>query len=180
MAPPWRISIVGTSGSGKSTLASALASRLQLPHIELDQLHWLPNWTPRELEDFRARVDTAIAGEQWVIDGNYSKVRDRIWPRANLIVWLDYPRWVVMGRLLKRTARRVLTRQELWNGNRENLHTALLDRDAVLFWAWRTHSKHRRTYPEQLARPEYAHLSIVRLRSPRETERWLKSFGTDS
>jgi len=176
--PPYRISVVGTSGSGKSTLARALADRLQIPHTELDQLNWLPHWTPQDLPKLQALVDEAIAPDQWVIDGNYSKVRDRIWQRANLVVWLDYPRWLIMGRLIRRTIWRVLTRQELWNGNRETLYTALFARDAIVFWAWRTHSKYRRTYTEQLALPQYAHLNVVRLRSPQQARTWLDSLSS--
>jgi len=61
--PPYRISVVDTSGSGKSTLALTLATHLGLPYTELDQLHWLPNWTPRELPDFRAQVEAIAAGD---------------------------------------------------------------------------------------------------------------------
>lgn len=40
-----RISVVGTSGSGKTTLARKIAKTYELPHVELDQLQWEPNWT---------------------------------------------------------------------------------------------------------------------------------------
>jgi adenylate kinase family enzyme len=45
-----RIHVVGTSGSGKTTLARQIAERLDIPHVELDALHWEPHWTKRYYE----------------------------------------------------------------------------------------------------------------------------------
>ncbi len=75
---PDRISVVGNTGSGKTTLAAELADMLGCPHIELDALHWGPDWTPQPVDIFRDRVRQATAGERWVVDGNYSRVRDII------------------------------------------------------------------------------------------------------
>lgn len=76
------VAVVGTSGAGKTTTARLIAARLQLPHVELDALHWDANWTMAPLPVFRERVARALAGEAWVIDGNYGKVRDLVWPQA--------------------------------------------------------------------------------------------------
>jgi DNA helicase HerA-like ATPase len=86
-----RLIVIGTSGAGKTTLAKTLASLLGSPFVELDALHWDPNWTPAPPETFRARVAAATAGERWVVDGGYSAVRDLLWPRADTLIWLDYP-----------------------------------------------------------------------------------------
>ena len=109
---PRRIAVVGTSGSGKTTLAHRLAERLGIPHVELDALHWGPNWTPVAADLFRERVAQALSGEAWVVDGNYSRVRDIIWTRADTLVWLDYS-WPVDARPHKppRTPR---TRRMIW------------------------------------------------------------------
>lgn len=173
---PRRIVVVGTTGSGKSTLAGVLAKRLDCPHVELDALHWDPNWTMAPLEVFRTRVADAVAGESWVADGNYSKAAELIWSRAELLVWLDYPLPLVLARLVRRTAHRWLTRQELWNGNRERLRDHF-SRDSLFLWALNAHGRHRREFPARLARPEYAHLKAIHLRSPRETDTWLSTIG---
>lgn len=76
-----RIVVVGTTGSGKSTLARTLAQRLNVPHVELDALHWEPNWRQAAPPVFRERTAHALAGEGWVVDGNYSVVRDLTWSR---------------------------------------------------------------------------------------------------
>ena len=168
-----RIVVVGTSGSGKTTFARSLAQRLGYPHIELDSLHWLPNWTEAPLELFRERVTQAVASEYWVIDGNYGKVRDIVWSRADTIVWLDYPLWVALWRLLKRTARRVLMGEELWSGNRENFRSAFVGRESLFVWAITSRPRHHRDYP-RLLREEYAHLRLFHFYSPREAERWMR------
>jgi adenylate kinase family enzyme len=172
-----RISVVGTSGSGKTTLAKALAQRLGYAHIELDALHWQPDWQEAPLDLFRARVTVAVSQEQWVTDGNYSKVRDIVWGRADTVVWLDYPLFLILWRLWWRTLRRTLLRQPLWNENRESFRTTFFSRNSILWWAITTYGRRRREYPELFARPEYAHLETVRLRSPRQTLAWLENIN---
>jgi adenylate kinase family enzyme len=167
-----RVVVVGTSCSGKTTLARSLSRALDVPHVELDALHWGPNWTPRPLDDFRARVETAIASPAWVIDGNYSRVRALVWQRATALVWLNYSFARVYSRAVSRTFRRVLTQEELYSGNRESLRQ-VLERDSILWWVLRTFWRRRREYPALLKEPEYAHLQILEFTEPRQTERFL-------
>lgn len=169
-----RISIVGNTGSGKSTLAANLAKRLDCPHVELDALHWEPNWTSAADDVFRARVRQATAGERWVVDGNYTRVRDIVYERLQMLVWLDYPLGVSLRRLTRRGLQRILTREDLWeSGNRESFRGQFLSRDSLYVWAIKTHGKKRKRYQAFLADPQYAHITVVRLRSPRATEAWL-------
>jgi adenylate kinase family enzyme len=171
-----RIVVVGITGSGKSTLGMQLAQRLNLPFVELDALHWEANWTPAPLEVFRARVDQALAGQQWVVGGNYSKARDLIWIRADTLIWLDYPLYISLWRLLRRSIRRILTQEDLWGtGNRETWRNQFFSRDALFLWALRSARKAKHHYPKLLAQPEYAHLNVCRLKSPLEAQEWLNS-----
>lgn len=167
-----RVVVIGTSGSGKTTLARALAERLGCPHIELDALHWGPGWTETPPDVFQAKVSEAVAAERWVLDGNYSKARSVVWARADTVVWLDYALWVPLWRVTWRTLRRGLTREELWNGNREPV-LGIFSRESMVLWVLKTYRRRRREYPALLAQPAYAHLRVIRLRSPRETRRWL-------
>lgn len=171
--PYRRVVVIGTTGSGKTTMARMLARRLGVPHVEMDALHWDANWTPAQTETFRERVAAALSGEVWVVDGNYSKTRDIVWPRAQAVVWLDYPLSLVLRRLARRTLRRVATREHLWNGNYERVSNAIFTRDNLFAWALKTHGRHRRQYPSLLAAPEHAHLMLIRLRLPRMAQRWL-------
>ena len=171
-----RIAVVGTTGSGKTTLARQLSERLGLPHVELDALHWDADWTAAPVEVFRERTAAALSGDAWVVDGNYGKVRDIVWSRADTLVWLDYDLPLILWRLVRRTFRRVVTQEELWNGNRERWRDQLLSRDSLFLWVLQTYWRRRREYP--LYFKEYAHLEIVRLRSPKATHTWLSRLQT--
>lgn len=177
---PPRVSVVGTSGSGKTTFAQKLAERLAVPHIELDALHWLPDWQEAPLDELRDAVEQATAGDAWVVDGNYSKVRDIVWRRANTVIWLDYPLPVILRRLIVRTVRRSVKQEELWNGNRESLGTALFSRDSIVLWALKTYQRRRCEYPVLFAQPEAAHLHVIHLDDPKTADSWLTALPLSS
>jgi adenylate kinase family enzyme len=174
-----RVSVVGTSGSGKSTLASSLARILGAPWLELDSVYHQPDWQPLPAAEYQARVAAAVDGERWVIDGNYSTVRDIVWARADTVVVLDLPKRIVMRRIIWRTVLRVAGRTELWNGNRErwrNLFT--LDKEeSVIVWAWQTHARNRARYEAAMTDSAYGHLRFFRLTSPRAVRRFLRDAG---
>ncbi len=169
-----RFAIVSTaSSSGKTTLGRELARRLDVPFVELDALHHGPNWTEASAEDLRAKVEPLVAEEAWVIDGGYwGKLGDLVLGKADLVVWLDLPVRVWLPRLVRRTVRRVARREELWNGNRESVRNVFFSRNALIWYALRNHPRHRRIYPERLAR-----YNVVRLRTPKEVDAWLARFG---
>jgi adenylate kinase family enzyme len=165
-----RVSVIGNAGSGKSTLARALAARLGVPHVELDGIYHQPGWIPLAGEEFVRRVGAAAAGDGWVIDGNYSAVRPLIWARADTVIWLDPPRRVVMRRLIWRTIRRVISRTELWNGNREPWQN-LVRRDpqtSIIAWTWHQHVVYQQRYAAAALDPAWAHLRFSCVTSRRD------------
>lgn len=168
-----RVVVIGSTGAGKSTLAGRLAARLGGDFVDIDALNWGPDWTPAPVPLLRERMSAALAGDCWVVAGNYSKVRDIVWGRADTLVWLDYPLPLVLWRLFRRTVRRVFTQEELWGGNRERFRAQFASRDSLFVFVLKTHYRRRREYPAELARPEYAHLRVLRFRRPGEMERWL-------
>jgi len=168
-----RINVVGTTGSGKTTVARAISERLGIPHIEMDALFWRPNWGETPDDELFRRVDRATDAPSWVLDGNYSRTRPIVWPKLDTLVWLDYSALRVFSQLLSRTVRRAITKEPMWGGCVESVRTSFFSRQSILVWFFKTYWKRRRNYPELLARPEHAHLHIVRLRSRRQTARWL-------
>jgi len=168
-----RIAVVGTSGSGKTTMARALAERLGVPHIELDALHWGPNWSPADPETFRARVRAATAAERWVCDGNYAAVRPIVLDRADTVVWLDLPLMACLVRVAARTMRRSRSGEDLWgSGNRESWRKQVA-RDSLMWWVLTTHRRRRREYEARFAELAYGHLNVIRLRSAGAGDAWL-------
>jgi adenylate kinase family enzyme len=169
-----RIVVQGGSGSGKTTLAATLARDLRVDYLELDGLYQQANWTPLDVEEFRARVATFVDQPRWVVDGNYSQVRDILWPLATTIVFVDLPRRVVMTRVVKRTFLRILKRERLWNGNRESWRNAL-SRDPmrnIILWSWNTHSRYHEVVPRE-ARENVGPERVVVLTSASEVRRFL-------
>jgi adenylate kinase family enzyme len=168
--------VVGTSGCGKSTLAARLSERLDAPHIELDALYWGPGWTPRPEAEFRRRIAEAIAGDRWIVDGNYGVARALVWPQATTVVWMNYNFVTVMRRVITRTIRRSLRREPLYSDNRESLGRAIGTRESIVWWALTTYARRRRNYGALRAERAYPQLRWIELRRPRDAEAWLASI----
>ena len=168
---PNRVLVAGTSGSGKTTLAARIAETMAVPHVEMDALFHGPEWTPRPsfLEDVRRFTAEPV----WVTEWQYGSARPQLAERADLLVWLDLPRAVVMRQVVLRTLQRRLRRHRLWSGNVEPpLRTFFTDADHIVRWAWNTnHESASRVEALLRERPEY---TVVRLRSHEEAHQWLR------
>lgn len=164
--------IASASGNGKTTLARQAAARIGVPCVELDALVHGPSWTETSNEALRARLAPVLAGDGWVIDGTYTrKLGDLVLRSADQVVWLDLPIRTWMPRLIRRTVRRLLSREELWNGNRESVRSAIGGRDSLFAYTLRTHFARRRTWPVAL-QP----FPVVRLRCAADVTDWLQAL----
>jgi adenylate kinase family enzyme len=166
-----RVSVIASaSGNGKTTVGRLLASRLNVPFVELDELVHGPGWVETPDDELRAQLEPILASEAWVIDGSYEhKIGDLIVRAADLVVWLDLPIRVWLPRLIRRTWRVLRSGDELWNGNRQSVRDAVWGRDSLVGWALQTHVRSRRNWPDRLAG-----LPVVRLRTPADVERFLQ------
>jgi len=174
-----RVVVVGCSGAGKSTLATRIADVLGAPHIELDALHWGPDWTPASADELSAKVRQATTGAAWVVDGNYQgKIGSLAWELADAVVWVDPPRPTVMWRSISRTMRRVVTRAELWSGNREHWRGLLFWRGetSIVWWAWTSYARNRERYEAAMLDPGNRRLTFHRLTTRHEVERFLQAL----
>jgi adenylate kinase family enzyme len=168
-----RIAIIGSAGSGKSTLARQLGERLALPVIHLDAHFWSAGWVQAEPELWRERVGELAAGERWIIDGNYSSTMDLRLPRAETIIFLDFPRWLCLLRVL----RRWLT---YYGDSRPDLPAGCpekVDSD-FLRWIW-DYPKRSRPHTVALLQSLDQEKQIIRLQSPgavRELLRMVETF----
>jgi adenylate kinase family enzyme len=165
-----RILVAGTSGSGKTTLAAHIARIADVPHTEIDALFHHAGWTPNPR--FEDEVRELVAGDAWVTELQYPTARPLLAARAQLLVWLDLPRRVVLPRIVRRTVSRSLRRTELWNGNVEApLRTFFTDPEHIVRYSMQTHGLQATRVREALrANPG---LRLVRLRTARDTARFL-------
>ena len=163
-----RIVVLGLSGSGKTTLAIALARQLRLSCIHADEIRWEANWQRLAQAAFVERIAAATERETWVFDGNRLSLRDLIWPRADTIVWLDYSLPVILRRICIRNFRRVVTKETLWNANKENWRRACRG----VCHSIQNFASPRRRIPSAIA--QFPHLQVIHLRSPREALDWLR------
>jgi adenylate kinase family enzyme len=174
-----RVVVIGTSCSGKTTFAKSLADAKHITHIELDEHHWGPNWTPVPQPIFLQSVSKAVEGEHWVASGNYDAVRDVLWSRATTIVWLNYSFPVVLWRGTRRTIRRAVTREELFHGNRESFKLSFFSRDSILWWIVTTFHRRRREFKTLRASIEFQNLDWREARRPRQAELILEALIRD-
>jgi adenylate kinase family enzyme len=171
-----RIIVIGTSCSGKTSYAKRLADILGSPHVELDALHWNPNWIEKPADEFRALVSSAVAADRWIVDGNYGTVRDLVWPRATSVIWLNYAFPIVMGRAIRRTLRRALSGEELYSGNKESIRMAFFSRDSILVWVATTYRSRRRRYQTLQKSDAYPHLQWFEFKTLLQSDQFLKSL----
>ena len=170
-----KILVVGTSGSGKTTLARKLSKILKIKDIELDALFWKENWVQSEQDEFREKILDAIKNEKgYVIHGNYNKVKDLTWGNVETVIWLDYSRFIIMWRVLKRTISRMITQEELWSGNRETFMNSFLSKDAIVFWAWNTYKKRKEQYSLMLKENPFKIKEFIVSKKPKEAKALLK------
>jgi hypothetical protein len=174
-----RIVVAGISGNGKTTLGKRLAAKLGVPFTELDALMHLPGWTEADPENFRQNVQGVMdASDGWVLDGMYqAQLGDLVLRRADTLVWLDQPLPLVLFRLIKRALTDVVTRRDMFNGNRQTFKFAFWGRESLVAFAIRSHFKRRREWPAGIGAPPT--LEVVRLRSADEVERWFRCQAPD-
>ena len=175
-----RVVIVGNSGSGKTTLARKIAAVLRCEHIELDAIRHLPGWVEIDRDSFRRIVDEKTTADTWVLCGNASAVADIAWSRADSIVVFDLPRRVVMTRVIKRTFRRAVLRETLWNSNRETLRNVLNFRDphkSIVAWAWTQHHRYRKQFRALSQRDDLRDKSFYFITNSDDAQKVLTTAG---
>jgi hypothetical protein len=157
------------SGAGKTTAARRISHALDLPFHEMDALAVGPGWsTPITLAH---DVSVIVAQPRWVFDSwGHVEVRDAMWAAADTVVWLDYPRRVVLPRLFRRSVRRSSSRERIFGGNVETWR-GWLSPGHPLWHAVRTFGA-RRVYLAARTRTEPG-IEVVRLRKPRDFNGWL-------
>ena len=164
-----RIIIIGCGGSGKSTLARQLGEKLDLPVIHLDKLFWRPGWVNVTREEFDRLHREALAGEKWIIDGNFDRTMPERIKRCDTVIYLDFSRFAcLMG-----VAKRVLTtygrvRPDMGEGCPERFDIEFLQ------WVW-NFNKNKREKNYRLLNESEGVETIV-LKNRRAVKKFLKQL----
>lgn len=159
-----RVLIIGPCGSGKSTLARELAPRLGLPLVHMDQLGWQAGWIETDKATLNARLAEAVAGERWLIEGNYGATLAPRLERADTVIYLDFPVRLCLWRLTRRIwQNRGRSRPDMPEGCPERF-------DAAFFWyVMNWNSGPRPRTEAQLACYKG---TLIRLSNPRTLADW--------
>ena len=175
-----RVNVIGTSGSGKTTFGRELASILKIPFIELDALYWGPDWREPTDSVLFSRLTAALAGESWVLDGNYSRTTDIKWEHVDAVIWLDYSFPRTTAQAVKRAVSRIVSQEELWpgTGNRESIQK-LFSRDSILLWTIQTYSKRKKKILRAISSARYQSIIFHRIKTPIQARNFLHSAARD-
>ncbi len=171
---PDRVLLYGVTGSGKSTAALAIGERTGHPVTLVDELTWLPGWVPVEEARQREIVGEIVAGERWLLDTAYGAWRDDVLPRTQLVVGLDYPRWLSLSRLVRRTVARAITKEPMCNGNVESWRKVVA-RDSIIAWHFQSFARKRSQMRAWAASPDGP--EVLLFRHPRELAAWIETLG---
>jgi adenylate kinase family enzyme len=173
-----KVAVFGLPGTGKTTLAGRLADFLGVPCHDLDHILFTPSG-PLTLEEFRERTADLTQAGGWVVDGNYSKLADVTWHRADAVIWLDYRLPLIVSRVTRRNLRR-LTGREPAPAGAFGWQRAFFSRKSVLANAVRKYVHNRGKYAAQLAETAALGVQVFRFRTPREAEEWLATVTPET
>ncbi len=166
--------VLGPAGAGKSVVSREISARTGLPVVHLDPIFWRERWAPAPADEARRAFHAAVAGERWVLDGNFlwdeRLGEDARFERADTVIFLDLPRRTCFRRVLTRVVRdRGRRRPDLPEGAYEGVDLPLLR------WIWTYPRKERPRVLELLAQLKKG-VAIHHLRSPRAVREFLGMF----
>lgn len=166
-----KIVIMGYSGSGKSTLCRRLSERYNIPALHLDTVHFLPKWKERNDEEKKRIVTEFLEKNKndWVIDGNYSKLSyERRIEEADIIILMLFGRMNCLYRCVQRfRTYRGKSRPDMTEGCEEKLDWKFV---RWILWEGRTKRARERYKRLQNNYPE----KVIVLKNQRQIDSYLK------
>lgn len=163
-----KILITGTTCTGKTTLGRKLSAKTSIPQLDLDDIHFLPNWVEKESDVFIQDVNIALENHQnWIVTGSYqSLLKDTVWQQATLIVWLDYPLHLILRRYFKRTYRRVFLKEKCCGENYETLGRTF-SKESLFLWIFKSYW-HKKRRMKLWKETDFSHKEWMVFKSPKD------------
>jgi adenylate kinase family enzyme len=173
-----KIIVIGSNGCGKSTFAKKLGAKLSLPVIDLDQIFWKPNRAKLSSYEMATLIDQSLCTENWIIDGNCQTYHFAFWPKATMVIWLDYSFLRILWRVLKRTLSHIIYKLPSCGQNYDIWHRTFFSKDSSVLLFLKSYFMNKSTYPKLLKLPAYHQLRVLRFRSPAQAEKFLKNVNS--
>lgn len=168
-----RVLVIGSSGAGKSTFSRRLSAVTGLKVVHLDMLHWKPNWTEPDKDEWRETVENALRGEAWIMDGNFGGTMEMRIRAGDTVIFLDLPRTLCVYRILKR----VVTYRK---GKRPDMAPGCDEKFDLKFLKWVWHfPQQSKPKVEALLRRVENEKTVIRLKSRREVENFFANLEAD-
>lgn len=162
-----RILIIGSNGAGKSTFSFALAEKLNLPLIHIDQIYWHGNWEVTPPEDFQERLLQEVQKDEWIIEGNNVRSLDQRLRYADTVFWFEFPPLLCTKDIIRREVR--------YRGKaRPDMPETCISKFQLSFlrYAW----NFNKTYRERITKllREAAHVDVIRFTNRRQVKKYLQ------
>ncbi|TCC11780.1 hypothetical protein [Kribbella soli] len=161
-----RVVVFGCAGSGKTTLSRELATRVGLPLTERDALG-VPG-----SRDYREALGELARQPLWILDGAPYYEDDLIYGAADTVIFLDYPKLLVLWRVLRRTLRIELFRRPD-GAHRPSGLSVWRDGKHPLRWAWASRQARHQEGHALIARPDLADADVIHFTRPVQARRWM-------
>ncbi len=165
-----RVVVIGCPGAGKTYFSRELARKTDLRVIHMDgYFHEEDKDYLNNREAWREKVRELAKDDKWIMEGNYkSDTFDIRFPVADVIIHMDFPRYITVPRVLKR-------RVQYRNKHREEMPDTWVEKIDPAFFKY-VLRYHKADRPDVLRRlKEYPDKRVVTLKSPRAARRYLGS-----
>ncbi|MGH1404665.1 MAG: topology modulation protein [Alphaproteobacteria bacterium] len=165
-----RICVIGCGGAGKSTFSRKLHHLTGTPLIHLDTLFWTEGWIEEDKNIFHNKLNHALSGERWIIDGNFHNTMPQRFAQTDTIIWLDYSTLRCLYGVIKRIMKdHGKTRTDMAKGCREKFDWPFLT--YVLRFRTKTRPK-----IVTILDTHAKHCKILIFRAPNDMNLWLKNY----
>ena len=166
-------------GRARRRLPKCLHAKFHIPLYHLDHYYWKPGWERIDKEEF-AKIHRELCElDQWILEGSYPKFLPERVAHADVVIFLDMPRYLCMWRVLKRT---ILNLGKTLSDTPEGCKQKIFDTKFFEFlsWIWNFNKRYRADVLALLKSSEFEHTKqMYILHSPQEMDAFIKQLKNE-